>query len=1055
MDRAPPASRWKTVTRLILCSSLAVAGASRVAAQEAPSPEQECEKQIEAITAQMREAEKERQEIAQRLRELGKELQAPQRKRPVEDIRREHESLVKQMREVLLRIQRANQRHNEAMLDRMRKREERASGLRAVPPENRIRADFGAWREQGQALARAFCARHPALRYTRPGVDEGFRGFRGGHLDLLGWTNDYRDHFGGREKQEFDAAFPQAPKSVTVGYWPLAVAVHPGNPITRLTLDQLRKLASERKATWKDLGRPTDGLVRLHLCTYQVAAILIGDKGGGALSHHRARHQRRDSMSQFLKGIADDPDALLMWHHTERIAASGLKVLPIVDSGGRDVLPSDLPAVASGRYVLRTPLTFIVHPRASAAGRRFARWLTTEEAAQAIAAYRSGSHPADVPLLAHVTLAAKDAPAKRGTAGKTPPPKDGASAGSADASSAAGRTMKIDGAVAVMPTEPLSRYFLMAGPSHQDAYEHAVTEAIRVDGRLKLIDRARLARLLEEHKLEILQSREARPRAIVAADVFVFSCIATDGAKSFLQVSAIHGPTAGTLGELKLPIDPADPGRFQPPLAQTLAAWWPRVLGRLDEVRHKPLWTLVDVYTGSVELEEMAGAVRGAIDGGLASDPRVFFSRSVPMGQTQEEVLLRLMGLSRPEGGRQQPAADYLIEARVAAADRIELRLRGANLAVLERAELVEPNRAKLLARVKTWLAGQVARHGSKLAGSPGVPAWDKDDWATSQARLEYEAGVQWSKKAGQRQADYDRALQELFRQGAALVRGEEHAPLVRARRDIERYRQQAWRHYRRAAQLDPTWEKAAWAEIASYGSDNWIYYENLRRGMSFAEPIDARQRFLKRFPRSDHARQVLADYTGACMNLAGKGKIPPGLDQRSTRLKYYRKGMEGCRRYIAEYTLRDKHASDWPKFMPSHYLYWLQKYVELADPPEAECRAIVSEWSESYDTHLDRVPHSDFVRLIVLARKKDRPGFVALLTKMQQRWPDPKHPQWQHTADMVSRALHGLFYDHGGGDSFDRWRAGKRGIGDLPRPGYDPKEPRGALKSQGVTDDP
>lgn len=757
---------------IIIFLLLAMPAASRAPAQERPSSRQEVEKTRAAMRLEFREAERQQKKIEERLRELKEERRAPQRKRSIQEIGQEHDSLLRQMEEQQRRMQQARERHIAAVLKWEREQKERASGLRAVPPDNRIRADFGPWRDQGQAAARAFCAKHPKLRFFRPDGGAGFPAFRAGHVDLLGFTNGYQDHFGGGEKQEFEAAFPQPPESATIGFWPLVVAVAPANPITRLTLDQLRKLASDRKATWKDLGRPKDGLVQLHLSSYQVAAILTGDKGGSVLNYHRASNRPRPYMDQILKAVADDPDALLMWHYTGRIAASGLKVLPIVDSRGQALLPSDLPAVASGRYVLRTPLTFIVHPRASAAARQFAQWLTTEEAAQAIAADRSRSHPADVPFLAHVTLAAKDARDKRNTTGVTPPREAGASAGTGGVSSTAAAGPKIDGAVAVMPTEPLSMYFLMAGPSHQAAYEGAVAEAIRRDGRLKLIDRERLARLLEERKLTMLQSPEKPSRAIVAADVFVFSFVVSDGARAFLQVSAVHGPTASVLGELKLPIDPADPGRFQPPLGQTLTAWWPRVLGRLDEVRHKPRWALVDVYTGSVDLEE------------------------------------------------------------------------------------------------------------------------------------------------------------------------------------------------------------AAYAEIASYGLDNWIYTESPRRGMSFAEPIDARERFLARFPQSKHARHVLADYTGACMNLAGKGKIPPGLDQRSTRLKYYRKGIEGCRQYIAEYTLQGKQANDWPKFMPSYYLYWRQKYVNLADPPEAECQAIVKQWSESYDTHLDQVPHSDFVRLIVLAQKEDRPGY-------------------------------------------------------------------------------
>jgi hypothetical protein len=100
----------------------------------------------------------------------------------------------------------------------------------------------------------------------------------------------------------------------------------------------------------------------------------------------------------------------------------------------------------------------------------------------------------------------------------------------------------------------------------------------------------------------------------------------------------------------------------------------------------------------------------------------------------------------------------------------------------------------------------------------------------------------------------------------------------------------------------------------------------------------------------------------------------------------------------------------------------------------------IVADWSARFDARTDGAPHSDFVRLWILQYKVDKPAYLALLTELQQRWPDPNHPQWKYTTHHINEALSRMF-DIGGSDksSFQLWERGLRGIGDLPCIGYDP----------------
>jgi hypothetical protein len=75
-------------------------------------------------------------------------------------------------------------------------------------------------------------------------------------------------------------------------------------------------------------------------------------------------------------------------------------------------------------------------------------------------------------------------------------------------------------------------------------------------------------------------------------------------------------------------------------------------------------------------------------------------------------------------------------------------------------------------------------------------------------------------------------------------------------------------------------------------------------------------------------------------------------------------------------------------------------------------------------------------------ARQQDRSGFIDLLTKMQQRWPDPKHPQWAQTIGPVDGMVFSLFRNvSSDNSSFQLWHRGLRGIGDIPKAGYKPQD--------------
>ncbi len=995
-------------------------------------------KRLKPLEAEMLDADKILKDLTKRHESLLNEFASPQRRRSPEEIRAELKTVVAETEKQIQRRRAAADAHDQAFRDSVREHDDLVTGFAAVPANKRVRADFFEWRKPGAAVARAFCEKNPGVRFRYDGGGDGGLGaFERGALDLLGLCHDYKMYYTGRAAERFSAVYPTPPKTITVGYYPLVVAVHPSNPLDGITIKRLRLLATDRNATWKSLGRANDGPCHLTIFdSFHFALFLTGKTNTGTIHDHCRDGAKSTgaSLDRMFTTIAEDPNAILIWRYTPRVAESGLKILPLLDSRGEPSAPNDPSAVASGRYPLRTPLVLLVHPNAGPAARQFAEWIVSDEAAKVMQKDRDTDPAADEPLLAHVAWAAKDAP-NQVLRAKTPAVADEIKAGEIDSPA-------ISGAAAVLPTERLSRYFLMATPVHQTLYEQTIRDAIRADGRLNTVDRAELGRLLQERELAYFGSPPSEPRPMIAADVLVFSRVVVEAEKAFLKIEAVHGSTALLLGELTLPINPANPARFEPSLARSVAAWWSSVLRRLADVRSKPVWTLIDVYAASVELDESAEAVRTEIATALTADRRLFFAARTEMAKTREEALLRLMGLSRTVGGRFPNAADYLIEARLDTADRAVIRLHGRDGALLEATTIAATNRSSLLCEIKAWLAAQASRRAGKppTAGlAKTEDAAPDNDWSQAQARLEFTAGTQWREKAGRRQKDYDRIVQEMYRQGITAFSSNEHEPLLQARRDIRRSQAAAKRHYCRAAQLDPAWEEAAYAALIPV--DDWLFSSN-HRETPFAEPLDDYERFLDQFPQSERARWVLAEYARGCLGLTGKhGRFPPGLDERAARLQYYRKGLASCRRYILQYSLKDDHDSDWRKFMPNYYFFHLRRYIECADLSEAEQRAILQDWSASFDARLDRVAHGDFVRLVILAKRKSRAEFLALLTEMQRRWPDPNHAQWKRlqTAEVVGELLRSLFPEYHGENSFALWLSGRRDIGDLPWPGYVP----------------
>ena len=359
-----------------------------------------------------------------------------------------------------------------------------------------------------------------------------------------------------------------------IGRSAMAVVVHPQNPLQEIDQVQAEQLLScklhsgpwiggdpPKIELWKAFGQE-DRPIRI-MIDRRVDHIIRQCIGLEMVRWHDAPKE------QGPEQVAGDRWGMGFGFLDKRLAASGLKILPVRPTGGKKaVLPSP-ENVLSGKYPFFGYLLLASRPGASPLVREFRKTLENFKAAGTFGLEYQWLWKLDYTLPGEARE-------------ELWPPPDGKAAAPV-----------VAGAVAVLPLEPLSAEFLMAGPSHHALYEQAVADAIAKDARLSMVDRTELARVLKEYKLKLASGVSPPQRAIITADVLVLPCVATMDSRTYLSVEAVHAATTSCLGRMKLPIDPARPENLVASIGPKTAQWWPGVLRNLAAAQHRPVWTLL------------------------------------------------------------------------------------------------------------------------------------------------------------------------------------------------------------------------------------------------------------------------------------------------------------------------------------------------------------------------------------------------------------------------------------------------------------------------------
>ncbi len=169
------------------------------------------------------------------------------------------------------------------------------------------------------------------------------------------------------------------------------------------------------------------------------------------------------------------------------------------------------------------------------------------------------------------------------------------------------------------------------------------------------------------------------------------------------------------------------------------------MLRNLAAALERPVWTFLPPALPKQAAPELTAAnrallqrmsdVQASLEGKLTADSRVFYARPGTIPDAQREVLMGMMGITRPVSSRFTPAADYLLQCDIVGADKIRLRvLRGSDLRTVRETTL-EP--AAPAAAAGAWISAQVAGLGERPARMTGKPLPATQPAAAAQAVLE------------------------------------------------------------------------------------------------------------------------------------------------------------------------------------------------------------------------------------------------------------------------------------------------------------------------------
>jgi len=225
----------------------------------------------------------------------------------------------------------------------------------------------------GQRWAEEYMKKNPktVIQVTGGGSGTGISALINGTTDICEASRGMKD----AEKKQLAEKSGAPPVETPVAKDGLSVYVHESNPITELTMAQLKAIFTGKVTSWKELGGP-DSKIIPYSRENSSGTYVFFKEHVLANADYTPRAQSMSGTGAVVNAVAKEKFAI---GYGGAAYAKGIKVLKIKkDPTSAGVAPSDA-TIKDGTYPLSRPLFFYTRAKASDEIQAFIKWVLGKE----------------------------------------------------------------------------------------------------------------------------------------------------------------------------------------------------------------------------------------------------------------------------------------------------------------------------------------------------------------------------------------------------------------------------------------------------------------------------------------------------------------------------------------------------------------------------------------------------------------------------------------------------------------------------------------------------
>jgi phosphate transport system substrate-binding protein len=225
----------------------------------------------------------------------------------------------------------------------------------------------------GQRWAEEYMKKNPkaVIQVTGGGSGTGISALINGTTDVCEASRSMKD----TEKKQVQDKAGGPPVEITVAKDGLSVYVNDGNPVTELSMAQLKDIYTGKVTDWKDVGGKPGKIIPYSRENSSGTYVFFKEH---VLTNadYTPRAQAMPGTAAVVNAVARDKSSI---GYGGAAYAKGIKVVKIKkEPTSAGVLPSDA-TIKDGSYPLSRPLFFYLRPKASAAIKAFTDWVLSAE----------------------------------------------------------------------------------------------------------------------------------------------------------------------------------------------------------------------------------------------------------------------------------------------------------------------------------------------------------------------------------------------------------------------------------------------------------------------------------------------------------------------------------------------------------------------------------------------------------------------------------------------------------------------------------------------------